>query len=137
MTTFYAQPYALDHTGFYFDTLEAYEAGMERLEQQGCEEVEIQFIDGDDRLARLADAARLTQGQVALWFEGLGDFEETRAEQLGFLLDCGYSLEDALEPYDEVTLLPGTAAGCHGTELLEPGYFRTCLRLSAKSDRSG
>lgn len=53
MTTFYAQPYSLDHTGFYFDSLEQYETGMQQLEARGCEEVEIQFIDGDDPLAKL------------------------------------------------------------------------------------
>lgn len=28
MTEFYAQPYSLDHTGFYLDSIEKYEAGM-------------------------------------------------------------------------------------------------------------
>lgn len=51
MTEFHAQPYSLDHTGFYFSSTEIYEAGMKRLNDQGCEEVEIQFIDGDAHLA--------------------------------------------------------------------------------------
>lgn len=46
MTEFYAQPYSIEHSGFYFDSVEKFEAGMERLNKQGCEEVEIQFIDG-------------------------------------------------------------------------------------------
>lgn len=66
MTTFYAQPYSLDHTGFYFDSLEAFESGMAALEKQACEEVEIQFIDGEDHLVDLAKASDIHQGNVAL-----------------------------------------------------------------------
>lgn len=31
MTEFHAHPYSLDHVGFYFNSIEAYEAGMKRL----------------------------------------------------------------------------------------------------------
>lgn len=54
MTTFYAQPYSIDHTGFYFEDITEYEAGMEKLNAKGCEEMDIQFIDGDEHLSRLA-----------------------------------------------------------------------------------
>ena len=47
MTEFYAQPYSTEHTGFHFDSPEAFEHGMKNLNTRGCEEVEIQFIDGD------------------------------------------------------------------------------------------
>ncbi len=56
MTEFYAQPYSLDHTGFFFDSIEKYEAGMKRLNAKGCQEVEIQVIDGEDHLVRLMGA---------------------------------------------------------------------------------
>ena len=65
MTEFHTQPYSLDHTGFYFDSNEAFEAGMKRLNASGSEEVEIQFIDGDEHLADLAKAATIHQGDVA------------------------------------------------------------------------
>lgn len=109
MTEFYAQPYSLEHTGFYFRNVDEYEAGMKKLNARGCEEVEIQFIDGDNHLARLAQAAQTHQGNVALWYEALEDLDETETAQIMFLLDLGYSLEDALDRHEEVCLYPGTA----------------------------
>lgn len=109
MTEFYAQPYSIEHTGFYFDSLEKFEAGMEKLNKKGCEEVEIQFIDGEDHLVRLADAANIGQGTVNTWFEDLDDLDETEAAQILFLCDCGYSLSDALGRYEEVSLFNGPA----------------------------
>lgn len=122
MTTFYAQPYSLEHTGFYFDSLEQYETGMQQLEERGCEEVEIQFIDGEGHLAALAKATDIGQGDVALWFEVLEDLDETAAIQMSFLLeDIGYGLSEALERYDEVCLYEGQASD-FAYELYEASY---------------
>ena len=121
MTTFCAQPYSLEHTGFTFESLEDYETGMARLKHRGCEEVEIQFIDGDNHLARLANEVRIGQGQVAFWFEHIEETNDTAAVQIGFLLDCGYSLEDALERYEDVCLFDGTPAD-YAAELIEDVY---------------
>ncbi len=109
MTEFYAQPYSLKHTGFYFNSIEVFEAGMEQLNKKGCEEVEIQFIDGSDHLVQLANAANIHQGNVPLWYEELENLDETEATQLNFLLDCGYNLDDAMKRYEEVCLHEGTA----------------------------
>ncbi|MES9994012.1 MAG: antirestriction protein ArdA [Candidatus Thiodiazotropha sp.] len=109
MTEFHAQPYSLDHIGFYFDSIETFQAGMEKLNKRGCEEVEIQFIDGEDHLVDLAKAAAIHQGNVDFWYEQLEDLDETQAVQLTFLLDLGYSLEDALDRYEDVYLHEGTA----------------------------
>lgn len=118
MTEFYAQPYSLDHIGFYFDSLERFEAGMEKLNNKGCEEVEIQFIDGDDYLGSLAIDANVNQANITLWFEELDDLDAHQAQQLGFLLERGYTLEDALDRYDEVCIFHGSAAD-YAQELIE------------------
>ena len=110
MTTFYAQPYSLDHTGFYFDSTESFDTGMQRLNSQGCEEVEIQLIDADDHLVRLASAAGIHQGNIHRWYETLDDLDDTAATQIMFLLDQGRDLGDALERYEEVCLYAGTAS---------------------------
>ena len=110
MTEFYAQPYSIEHTGFYFGSPERFEAGMEKLNKKGCEEVEIQFIDGEDHLVRLAGAANVGQGSVDTWFEDLEDLDETEATQIIFLIDLGYSLSDAMNRYEEVYLFNGTAS---------------------------
>lgn len=118
MTTFYAQPYSLDHTGFYFDSLEEFETGMKNLDKLGCEEVEIQFIDGESLHAALAEAAGINQANVALWFETLEDLDEHDAIRLTFLLGCGFRLADALKRYDEVCLYKGHAAH-YAQEMIE------------------
>ncbi len=118
MTEFYAQPYSLDHTGFYFDSLEAFEAGMEKLNKLNCEEVEIQFIDGDDHLADLAKEAEINQANINLWFETLDDLDKFEAQQLTYLLERGFNLDDALERYEEVCIYHGTAT-TYAQELVE------------------
>ena len=110
MTEFHAQPYSLDHTGFFFDSIETYETGMKRLKKQGCEEVEIQFIDGDDHLAELAKAANISQGDIYSWFEEYDDLDETAARQIGFLLDLGYALSEVLDRYEDVCIFEGSAS---------------------------
>ncbi|MCG7931793.1 MAG: antirestriction protein ArdA [Candidatus Thiodiazotropha lotti] len=118
MTTFFAQPYSIEHTGFYFDSLEDFEAGMEKLNARGCEEVEIQFIDGECGLSRLAKAAGIDQATIALWFEELEDLDNHEIDQLCFLLDRGFDLEDALNRYEYVNIFYGTAAD-YAQELIE------------------
>ncbi len=109
MTEFCAQPYSLDHTGFYFDGIEKYEAGMKRLNKQGCEEVEIEIIDGEYHLARLAAAATIYQGDVHHWFEELDDLDETAAIQIMFLFDLGYKLREVMDRYENICLFEGAA----------------------------
>lgn len=118
MTTFYAQPYSVEHTGFYFDSFEAFEAGMEKLERRGCEEVEIQFIDGECGLSRLASAVGIDQGTISLWFEELEDLDDLQINQVWFLLDCGHDLEDALTRYEYVNIFYGPAED-YAQELIE------------------
>jgi len=109
MTEFYAQPYSIEHTGFYFDSIEKFEAGMEALNKRGCEEVEIQFIDGEDHLCQLAKALSIGQGDIPLWFDELEDLTSEDATRISFLLDCGLSIDDALTRYEWVCLHYGTA----------------------------
>jgi antirestriction protein len=118
MTTFYAQPYSIEHTGFYFDSLKAFEEGMEKLEYRGCEEVEILFIDGECGLSKLASAAGIDQSTESLWFEELDDLDSMEIDQICYLLDCGYDLEDALTRYEYVNIFHGTAAD-YAQELIE------------------
>ncbi|MBL3591241.1 MAG: antirestriction protein ArdA [gamma proteobacterium endosymbiont of Lamellibrachia anaximandri] len=117
MTELYAQPYSIEHTGFYFDSIERFENGMEQLNERGCEEVEIQFINGDAHHPSLFDAANIQQGDISLWFDELEDLASDDATRLCYLLDY-LSLEDALSRYDEVYLHYGTAED-YAQELIE------------------
>jgi antirestriction protein len=91
---------------------------MEKLESRGCEEVEIQFIDGDCGLSKLASAAGIDQSTVTLWFEELDDLDTLENDQICFLLDCGHDLEDALTRHEYVNIFHGTAAD-YARELIE------------------
>ncbi|MCW8966561.1 MAG: antirestriction protein ArdA, partial [Candidatus Pacearchaeota archaeon] len=76
MTQFHAQPYSLDHIGFYFDDIDSFQSGMDKLEAKNCEEVEIQFIDGESFQAGLFGSADIHQGNIEIWFDTLDDLDE-------------------------------------------------------------
>ena len=118
MATLYAQPYSIEHTGFYFDSTEAFESNMEQLNNRGCAEVEIQFIDGDAHHPSLFRSASIDQSTITLWFDELEDLATSDATRLCFLLDLGLSLDDALTRYNEVCLHYGTARD-YAQELIE------------------
>lgn len=65
MTKFHAQPYDTEHAGFYFDSIEKFDEGMEALNKKGCEEVEIQFIDGEAHHPSLFKASGISQGNIS------------------------------------------------------------------------
>jgi antirestriction protein len=96
--------------GFYFDSIEKYEAGMKCLNKKGCEEVEIQIIDGEEHLVRLASAASIYQCDDHHWFEELDDLDETAAIQITFLFDLGYRTSEVVDRYEDVYLFEGTAS---------------------------
>jgi len=118
MAKLYAQPYSIEHTGFYFESMEEFDSGMEQLNNSSCEEVEIQFIDGEAHHSTLFSAASINQSTISLWFDELEDLTTSDATQLCFLLDLGMSLDDALSRYNEVCLHHGTARD-YAQELIE------------------
>ncbi|MEW8119804.1 MAG: antirestriction protein ArdA [Candidatus Thiodiazotropha sp.] len=118
MTTFYAQPYSIDHTGFYFEDIAEYDAGMEKLNAKGCEEVEIQFIDGDEHLSRLARSVGIDQATITEWFDELDNLDNMETDQLCFLLDRGFSLDEAVTRYEEVCIFHGPVED-YARELIE------------------
>ncbi|MBL3591770.1 MAG: antirestriction protein ArdA [gamma proteobacterium endosymbiont of Lamellibrachia anaximandri] len=117
MTEFYAQPYSPEHTGFYFDSIEKFDSGMKALNKKGCEEVEIQFIDGEAHEPSLFKAAGIHQGNISLWFDELEDLASDDATRICFLLDY-LNLDDALSRFDEVYLHYGTAED-YAQEIIE------------------
>lgn len=65
---FYAQPYAINATGFYFETAEEFaEKFADCRDDEGMpvEEVEIQFIDGTDAEAAIVEALEINQANLA------------------------------------------------------------------------
>jgi antirestriction protein len=83
---------------------------MAHLNSLGCEEVEIQLIDADTHQhCLLADSAGLGQCDIETWYDEIEDLDEHEADQVLYLLDCGYTLSEALRRHDEVSVWYGSA----------------------------
>ena len=76
---YYANLYSPEYTGFYFSDLDEYQAQAERMQARGCEEWEIDYIDGD--LGQLFRAAGVTQCNVEQWFTMLDELEPYQYKQ--------------------------------------------------------
>ena len=104
--TYHAQPYDMNKTGFYFTDMDSYLAGVEA---SGAEEFELQFIDGDREQACLFDALKINQATLVKWFDEVEELDDWQKPALYWLTsDRGYSLEDALEIMDDVSLTEDT-----------------------------
>lgn len=107
--SYYAQPYSLDATGFFFTSLEDYKEKAEALRDHfgnAVEEFEIMFIDGDD--SQLFSACGINQANMATWFDDVAVLDEKEKAALFYLVSVvGYSLSDAMDKIDEVCLYEG------------------------------
>lgn len=97
MTLFYAQPYDVSATGFYFRSRAEFDAL--RLACRGdaglpVEEFEIQFIDGETLDAYLADAFGLNQVSVFRIIELMEEWDEDAKRRFIIAVgECGYSFD--------------------------------------------
>ena len=124
MTTLYANPYNIDAAGFYFENADEFTEKAQNLTDRygnPVEEFEIDFIDGDD--AALFNACGINQANLSLYFDDIEPLSETEKAALCFLLsDLGYSLTDALEKIDEVSLYEGKLLDA-ASELFDECYL--------------
>lgn len=116
MTTFYAQPYDISATGFYFSTDEDFSSRINAVVNdygQPVEEFEIQFIDGEAIDAALAKAWEINQANILRFMEVAEDW--MHCEKLAFIIaveECGYGFDPKsadpgdyeLDVYDVETL---------------------------------
>ncbi|MES9814006.1 MAG: hypothetical protein ABW161_05590 [Candidatus Thiodiazotropha sp.] len=103
---YFSNPYDINFTGFYFENLEEFH---EQMEKAPFEEVEIDYIDGDN--PQLFEAAGISQGNIDTWFDELEDIadDDDAAIAIRYLLDTGYSLEDAIAKHEDVMIWHGSA----------------------------
>lgn len=84
MTIFFAQPYDISATGFYFDTIEQYRSKSAVAKNDygdPVEEFEIQFIDGEDIDCELSRAIGVNQaniGRLVILIDDWDDDQKTR-----------------------------------------------------------
>ena len=106
MSQFYANPYQ-DVAGFYFETFEEYEKGVEKLLKKGVEEFEIDFNDGEREDADLWKVASksgvISQANMEAWFEEVEPLQRWEKAALYYILDNGRSddLDDALKMVED------------------------------------
>ncbi|PCI85562.1 MAG: antirestriction protein ArdA [Hyphomicrobiales bacterium] len=97
MTIFYAQPYDISATGFYFEDSEVYKAKIESIVNDygdEVEEFEIQFIDGSSLDCELVKAIGVHQGSVLDIMEALDDWDDN--QKLNVIIavgECGYDFD--------------------------------------------
>ena len=103
MTQLFAQPYDLSATGFYFETLEAYQQQATTLTNQygdPVEEFEVQFIDGETIDAELFRAVGVHQGNIGQFFDACEDWDEYQKIVVIIACgECGYDIDwDTVDP---------------------------------------
>lgn len=94
---FYAQPYDISATGFYFEDLAQYESGVTSCRNDfgnPVEEYEIQFIDGEHIDAQLFDALSISQANIGAFIERAHTWAEHEKIQLIVAIgECGYAFD--------------------------------------------
>jgi hypothetical protein len=99
---FYANPYAFDAAGFYFETFEEFEEKY--AAKLPVEEYEIEFIDGEGWEGEIVKAVGVNQANLAKVFDlieeldGMGDW--VKAGCWYRLSNIGETLEDVLGDHD-------------------------------------
>ncbi len=100
----HAQPYDLAATGFYFETIEDYEAKAAALRNDygdPVEEFEIQFIDGEEIDCALAGALGLYQSTIAQFFDAVETWDDHEKRVVIIAVgDCGYAFDASTQPSD-------------------------------------
>ncbi|MEP4987066.1 MAG: antirestriction protein ArdA [Paracoccaceae bacterium] len=100
----HAQPYDLAATGFYFETLEEYQAKAAKLRNDygdPVEEFEIQFIDGDRIDCDLAQAIGINQANLGQFFDAADTWDDHDKTMVILAVgECGYRFEATTQPND-------------------------------------
>jgi len=104
MTQFFAQPYDISASGFYFEAAAEYEEKASKLMNsygQPIEEFEIQFIDGEGLDCELFRALGVHQGNFSAYLEALEDWSEDdkikviiAVGEVGYKFDLGTDTPD-------------------------------------------
>ncbi len=99
MTLFFAQPYDISASGFYFSDMEEYDTKYSKYRNSfggQVEEFEIQFIDGETIDAELFKALGINQGNISYFIDAFDEWEEYEKQALIIAVgECGYNFDMA------------------------------------------
>lgn len=105
MTTFFAQPYDISATGFYFEDIESYEAKIGSIHNDHgdpVEEFEIQIIDGDLIDIECCNAIGINQANIIEMMEKLEEWDDNQKINVIIAVgECGYSFDAATGDPDD------------------------------------
>lgn len=97
MTQFYAQPYDISATGFYFADMDEYDAKYATCKNDfggQVEEFELQFIDGETIDAELFKALDIHQGNVHHFIDAIEEWDEQEKQAVIIAVgECGYNFD--------------------------------------------
>ena len=128
MTQLHAQPYDLAAAGFYFETLEQYEAKAKALRNdygEPVEEFEIQFIDGERIDCDLARAIGLYQSTIGQFFNAVETWDwHEKASVILAVGERSYTLEANTQPSDfDVDIYEMDTMRELAEQFVDEGYF--------------
>jgi hypothetical protein len=137
-SVYFAQPYNLDATGFYFSTLEEYQTKADNCRDafgMPVEEFELQFIEGENHA--LFNALQINQATLVEWFETLADMDpaDDAYAIAVWLAEQGADMADIPDRIDDFYIFDGTAEDyarehfCEGLEL--PDYVERYIDYAA------
>lgn len=111
-SVYFARPYSLCATGFYFTTLADYHVKADACRDdygQPVEEFELQYIDGDAH--QLFNALSVNQATLSAWFELIDALDPTEDRYLVAcnLADEGCTIGELADRWDDFTIYHGTA----------------------------
>ncbi len=95
---FYANPYNADVTGFYFETYDEFEEGVEELEKEykfPVEEFSIEIIDGNREEIELVQTIGVNQGNLQDVLDVIENMDESDWDvylHRGTLFDAAYDM---------------------------------------------
>lgn len=103
--TFFAQPYDIHATGFYFHDAATYKESIGSIVNafgQVVEEFEIQFIDGTDLDCKLAQAIEPNQCNILAMMKAMETWSDEQKVRVALAVgECGYSFDlDCDDPDD-------------------------------------
>lgn len=129
MATFYAQPYDITATGFYFEDVETYRSKITNIVNDygdQVEEFEIQFIDGDDLDAELTKALCPSQCNIVAFMEATENWEDAQKTAVIIAVgECGYHFDMGKDDPDsfDVTIYEVDSMKELAEQFVEEGLF--------------